>query len=738
MREKLNKKGNSMKLNNDNRGFTFRSSPSKPKTYTSFWDNSSDNYNVDEFLGNDVEKSKGKDLVALAGYKRAISNFVNIVTGDSIPVVFNNNEQSFTDGKTVTIGSNLDDKKFDIAVGLALHEASHIKLSDFDFLRNLEFEIPTETYVLGEGKGVVKSEVINLVKSLLNYVEDRRIDNFIFTTSPGYKGYYHSMYDKYFYSKNVDKGLLSSEMRIENIESYMFRIINLHNKNRQLGALVGLKEIYSLIDFRNVSRLTSTKEVFDVALKVCNVVLNSIDKFELPDESEGNQNGSDGGKSVEVPGGDNENGDGNGSGGGSGDNTLSDDEFSDLLDSIENGSDGGDGSDGGKSVEVPGGMGNGSMNDDGSEPVELSDRQKELLKKAFEKQEKFLDGDVQKTKLSKKDNSSLKAVDESGASYEQVGDGVSKDWNGTPVGNGTKCLVVKKLTQSLVDSDMFGCASKYNQDRYNIERSYRNYNFVEEGLRLGSVLGKKLKVRGEETSLKYSRQNSGKIDKRLISELGFGNSDVFSQTFVERYNKAYLHISIDASGSMGGDKFNKAMTSAVAMIKACDMAGNIDVVVSVRTTHGGTWKNKVDVPLILVAYDSRVDKLTKVRTLFTSLDVDGTTPEGLCFEAILKDLIPGNSNQDSYFINYSDGQPWYSNSEIRYGGENAENHTRKMVSEMRARGLKVMSYFIGSERYGNDSDMSSFKKMYGNDASFINATNMMEVSKTMNKKFLEV
>ena len=58
---------------------------------------------------------------------------------------------------------------------------------------------------------------------------------------------------------------------------------------------------------------------------------------------------------------------------------------------------------------------------------------------------------------------------------------------------------------------------------------------------------------------------------------------------------------------------------------------------------------------------------------------------------------------------------------------------------MRARGLKVMSYFIGGNSdYGYDSDMSSFKKMYGNDASFINATNMMEVSKTMNKKFLEV
>ena len=30
------------------------------------------------------------------------------------------------------------------------------------------------------------------------------------------------------------------------------------------------------------------------------------------------------------------------------------------------------------------------------------------------------------------------------------------------------------------------------------------------------------------------------------------------------------------------------MTSAVAMIKACDMAGNIDVVVSIRTTHSPT------------------------------------------------------------------------------------------------------------------------------------------------------
>ena len=691
---------------NNNGGFTFRSGPSKKQTksYSSFWDNQNNDIDVDEFLGNEVDKPKGKDVVALAGYKRAISNFVNIVTEQNVPVVFNSNDESYTDGKKVVIGSNLNDKNFDVAVGLALHEGSHIKLSDFDFLRNLEFEIPQEIYVLAESVGVFRNEVISNVKSILNYVEDRRIDYYIFKTSPGYKGYYHSMYDKYFYSKQVDKGLLSSEFRIENIESYMFRIINLHNKNRQLGALKGLKEIYSIIGLGSISRLESSKDAFDVAVKVFNVILNSIDKIEseTENEKEGNSASDENGSESSEE---------NSQGGG---NTISDEK---LEEAIENNS-----------------IGNGSSNDDGSEPVELSDRQKKMLEKAFEKQEKFLDGDIQKTKMSKKDNQSIKAIEESGATYENVGKDVEDNWRGK-VG-GTKCLVVKKLTKSLIDTDQFSVCQSWNgsyYDRENYDGS-RKYNFVEEGLKLGTVLGKKLKVRGEETSLKYSRKDSGRIDKRLLAECGFGNSNVFSQTFVEKFNKAYLHLSVDASGSMGGQCWNEAMTSAVAMIKAADMAGNIDVVLSIRSTHSPRNAN-TDVPLIMVCYDSRTDKLSKVKSLFKYLNVSGTTPEGLCFEAIMKDLIPGNNNQDSYFINYSDGQPYYGNREIYYYGYEAEIHTRKMVTQMRNQGMKVMSYFIGGG-YESDRDKKSFKNMYGNDASFINATNMMQVAKTMNNKFL--
>ena len=86
-------------------------------------------------------------------------------------------------------------------------------------------------------------------------------------------------------------------------------------------------------------------------------------------------------------------------------------------------------------------------------------------------------------------------------------------------------------------------------------------------------------------------------------------------------------------------------------------------------------------------------------------------------------------------MNYSDGQPYFQNKEISYSYTDAERHTKKMCDNMRAMGISVLSYFIGGS-YESDSDNASFTNMYGKDAEFINATNMMAVAKTMNKKFL--
>ena len=95
---------------------------------TDFWYN--DN-KYDALTGEAVKLDKSENAMHKAALLRAVSNFVNIVTGDSIPVKFNTRDSSFTDGKTVTIAGNISDKNFDHVVGLALHEGSHCKLTDF-------------------------------------------------------------------------------------------------------------------------------------------------------------------------------------------------------------------------------------------------------------------------------------------------------------------------------------------------------------------------------------------------------------------------------------------------------------------------------------------------------------------------------------------------------------------------------------------------------------------------------
>ena len=188
---------------------------------------------------------------------------------------------------------------------------------------------------------------------------------------------------------------------------------------------------------------------------------------------------------------------------------------------------------------------------------------------------------------------------------------------------------------------------------------------------------------------------------------------------------------------MGGNKWISTQTAVAAIAKACSMINNVDLVISYRSTQdNGGRRGSGNNPLMLVAYDSRVDKISKVRNLFPLLQPSGTTPEGLCFEAIMKEIEVGSKDKDSYFLNFSDGMPMFGNDDIRYYHDEALKHTKKMVNEFRVRGIKVLSYYIG-DSYDRSDNANDFKKMYGKDAEFINVTSVTSVTKTMNKKFLE-
>ena len=363
------------------------------------------------------------------------------------------------------------------------------------------------------------------------------------------------------------------------------------------------------------------------------------------------------------------------------------------------------------------------LEEDDNDIPELTDAEIAQLEKALESQEEFMEGESQKSEVGDKKAKSIDALDDAGVAMETVGEGYEKSrWDDNKAN--IECIVVRNLTQQLIDADPFGVFGRYRTDQY--DENVRN------GIRLGTMLGRKLQIRNEERNTKYSRLHSGRIDKRLLSSLGYGAEQVFSQIQVDKFNPVYLHISVDASGSMGGEKWKKTMIAVVAICKAASMVNNLDVSVDFRMTTDRVTGNEQ--PLVIVAYDSRKDSFKKVSSLFKYIDCPGTTPEGLCFEAISK-FIKEDKATDQYFINFSDGSPGFSTRGFYYSGSGAIEHTKKQVDNMRMKGIKILSYFVtrGGTGYGEEG----FKRMYGKDAVDVNVTDLIPLAKSINKLFSE-
>ena len=360
----------------------------------------------------------------------------------------------------------------------------------------------------------------------------------------------------------------------------------------------------------------------------------------------------------------------------------------------------------------------------------LSQRQMDIIRKKIEKQKDFLRGNIKKSKVSQTEAKQLQSIEEAGAEMKVV----AQDYYGAGGSfKGIECVVVKKMNRNLMEQESFPLTSKrYRSD--NEDTLYDQHaKEVLEGIRIGTLLGKKMQVRGESRETIFNRQLVGKMDKRMVSSLGYGNEHVFFTREIDQFKKANLHISVDASGSMGGDKWRKTMTNIVALAKAVDMIPNLNIQISFRTTTG-------EIPYIVLAYDSRVDKFMKVKQLFGYLHPNGTTPEGLCFEAIMKQMVGSNSDVDSYFLNISDGEPYFYGKGISYSGNGAAKHTRKMMKSIESMGIKVMSYYVTDSSYEVDENSSNsariFKECYGQAASYINVTNVNEVARTMNRLFM--
>jgi len=704
-----------------------RSKYDTKKSYSSFW--MDDRSNRFTGLGDDIRSTNDTaKLIKLGNYQRAIANFVKIVTQREIPVTFKG-DTSYTNGQAVNLTTDIKDNNFDVIVGLALHEGSHIILSDFELLKQLrESNEPAE------------------IKDILNWIEDRRIDQYIFSTSPGYRAYYHKMYDYYWNDKIITKAMLARKYRTVEYDSYMFQIVNSLNPAFEANALPGLQEIVDLIDVRNIARLQNTAEALEIAWKVWAIIrreiLNPDNQQPEPQPGPGQDGSSTAGTNQPQA----------GSQGSSANDENSDPKTGQSADS--NQSQGGDAGDDGESLEDDGttAQGNDSA-DNGSgnsgeeeEMPELTPAEENELRKALRKQRDFMNGNVEKKGASnKKMVGQIQSLLKGGVDMQacnvngKVLNTLIYDYSSKPFALEYLAIQDQYNAASVLDrqklyTKMHDLRTEYGlfTDLFTSRNQYKDA--VKEGVELGAILGRKLQIRGESRTLEYNRLTSGRIDNKRLAHAGYGIETVFNQIHVDSYKRANLHISLDASGSMSGEKWASALRMTAAICKAVTYVQNVDVQVSVR---GTSYNNsRVESPVLVYLYNSRKNSFHQLVTFLNNIGIFGCTPEGVCYEALIRKnlLTPTSGAVDSYFLNVSDGMPEMNN----YSGGSARMHTRKQVETLRNRlNMGVISLYV-DERVADENNQTyrNFREMYGKDAQFVNSKNMTELARAMNQKFL--
>lgn len=728
---------------------TYNSKKSKAKknrglhktSYSDFWlHDRYDYYSKYEEEREDQSAAVFTKAVKLHAQQRAIANFVKIVTNKDIPVRFAGST-SYTNGEAVTISADIKDKTFDVSVGLALHEASHIVLSDMKgWTEYLEKFKTTHTYT-----------EYNFFKSLSNWLEDRRIDNTIFKSSPGYKAYYHKLYDYYWNDDTINKALLSDECRDpQTYDHWLFNIINSMSPFYNVNRMKGLKEVMNILDIQNIDRLKSTADVIGIVEKVFAVVQSiATQPLEVEDKNARTTNNADTDfESNQNDAQQNE--------------TKMDVQPEDLEDDTNNDAD----------------------VDSFNATETLDPIQKGQIQKTFQKQVDLLNNNVEKKNIDKSLAEPLEAFDGQGGKLVQLEDAYLKpkgkratgkkqnapgyftDLTKSPLYSAyvdhLQTMFMKGTTQadrykwrSLVVNSLYKINPKLNVF-YEPNYCEHNAKAIHDGLNLGGLIANKLRTHGESRDRVDNRQLTGTLDRRRIAHLGYGVESVFQRINIQRNKPAHIHLTIDGSGSMNeAQKWPATIRLAVAIARGIQGKSHLSMSVSVRVNASELFNASNTVlrgaPAVAVIWDSRVGLTpTGLGVLLSNINFSNSTPEGLCYDILHKAgyITPGSEAMDSYIVNISDGAPnWPSNyiSDLQgdYVGGRYQSKEMLYVNKwwkklITTYNLKGLSYYVYSNHYGSTSTMESyFKYMYGNEATTIDTKNAMAISQTINKMLIK-
>lgn len=658
-------------------------------SYDYFYDKNKDTtkIKIDGTSGNAamVDLAKASRLAAV---RRAVGNFVRILTNDDeVVVVFNGGSDSYTDGKYVVISAESDPKKFDVLVGTSLHEGAHCVFSQalLDMLKTYKFEDMVIDRFGSDGY-----EHIEPVHNIVNCLDDRRIDSEVYRRAPGYRPYYQAMYDHHWNAKEIAKAIIRTEkFRVPTVDSYLFRIINITNpaiKYMMDKHLPEFRKIYDTFGLNNILRFSNpdgtvkAEELVECAMDIYQIILDNKVDEEVDDQQ---QNQSDEGESGEGQ-------------SGAGDDTGADDESQSGQSQMSN-------EDIEKAVAEELGRRNLGKSDPNVDKIEQN---------AMD----FLNGNTKKKKITKKMDKAVQTMEESDITVSSI----------MIEGESYPYIRVPRLTANSKGVLPYSMFTKWSRSG--------NSEQVRRGRRLGQIMVDRIKIRHDSNETKFSRRPVGKIDRRLIHSLGTDNQNVFYSKVVQDYKNSIIYLTVDCSSSMYGKKWDESVMLTTGLAYAATKINNFDVVVNLRYGLDSIWSINM--------FDSRREPFSHFERWMNEFSPENTTPESIVYD-IEKDFIESLKTKDNnvYFVTMTDGGANYtpvgarSSYDSNYGGELAHRHCRRLLKQFKEIGIECLSYFITGSMFGskyNDWETKAFKNSYGKDGVMIPMDNFSMISKTLN------
>jgi hypothetical protein len=228
-------------------------------------------------------KSKAADFVLKESHKVASSHLKVLIPGKRIVLMVNKtNDESYTDGIKVVVSTKMFDEtsidlgeQIDSFLGTALHEGCHVKYTDFSF-------VPSRNRV---------------IKTLVNILEDERIEWKMLEELPGYVRYMEKFkyfwFDHYFLKEVKPKeeehvakgGTISDGSKVINT---ILRIIR-YPKYLETAdmELLGTR-LYEIRDVLTPYP-TSTLEVAEASEKIFEIIKDYFDAVDLEEEKTGDE-----------------------------------------------------------------------------------------------------------------------------------------------------------------------------------------------------------------------------------------------------------------------------------------------------------------------------------------------------------------------------------------------------------------------------------------------------------------